>query len=116
MSLGFKIGSVPGSDTRSPDSVSRNPVPDLETQSLEARNRIPSQPYEDCLGVREYIVSYYTAVVSRLFSQYFDETFRSATVQSFSCCSSHLYRISQKHCVLCILRKFFMHGQLFLHA
>ena len=71
MFLGFYIGSVSGSGTRSLDSVSRDPVPDLETQSLEVRYRyrIPSQPYEDCLGVREYIVSYYSAVISGLFSQ-----------------------------------------------
>ena len=41
-------------------------------------------------------MSYYTAVISGLFSQYFDEVFRSATAQSFSCWFSHLYRISQK--------------------
>ena len=85
-----------GSGTRSLDSVSRDLVLDLETQSLEVRYRIPSQPYEDCLVVREYIVSYYTAVVSGLFSQYFEEIFRSATAQSFHCCFSHLYRISKK--------------------
>ena len=72
-------GSVSGSGFGSLDSVSRDPVPDLEAQSLEVRYRIPSLPYEDCLGVREYIVSYYTAVISELFSQYFDEIFRSAT-------------------------------------
>ena len=72
------------------DSVSRDPVPDLETQSLEVRYWIPSQPYEDCLRVWEYIVSYYTAVISGLFSQYFDEIFCLATAQSFSCCFSHL--------------------------
>ena len=33
----------------------------------------------------EYIVLYYTAVISGLFSQYFDEIFRSATAHSFSC-------------------------------
>ena len=94
--------------------MSRGPVPDLLTQclgiryrtwkikSLEVRYRIPSQPYEDCLGVREYIVAYYTAVISGLFSQY------------FSCCFSHLNRISQKPlCSLYITSKFFMHGQLF---
>ena len=53
--------------------MSRDPVPDFETQSLEVQYRIPSQPYEDCLGVREYIVSYYTAIISGLFLQYFDE-------------------------------------------
>ena len=95
MFLGF-VGSVSGSGTRSLDSVSRGPVPDLETQSLEVRYRIPSQPCEDCLEVREYIVSYYTAVISGLFSQYSDEIFRSATAQSFGCCFSHLFRISQK--------------------
>ena len=105
-----------GSGTRSLDSVSRDPVPDLETQRLEVRYRIPSQPYEDCLGVWEYIVSHYTAVISGLFSQYFDEIFRSATAQSFSCCFSHLYRKVRNHCVLCILRNFFMHGQTFFHA
>ena len=74
--------------------VSRDPVPNLETQSLEVRYRIPSKPYKDFLEVREYIVSYYTAVRSGLFSQYFDEIFHSATAQSFSCCFSHFYRIS----------------------
>ena len=94
--LGF-LGIVSGSGTRSLDSVSRDPVPDLETQSLEVRYRISSHPYEDCLGVREYIVSYYTDVISGSFSQYFDEIFRSATAQSFSCFFfSHLDRISQK--------------------
>ena len=44
--------------------VSRDPVPNLETQSLEVRYRIPSKPYKDFLEVREYIVSYYTAVIS----------------------------------------------------
>ena len=78
------------------NAVSRDPVPELETQSLEVWYRIPSQPYEDCFGLWEYIVSFYTAVISGLFSQYFDEIFRSATAQSFSCCFSRLYRISQK--------------------
>ena len=68
MFLGFSIGSVSGSGTRSHDSVLRDPVPDLETQSLKVRYRIPNQPYEDCLGVREYILSYHTAVISGLFS------------------------------------------------
>ena len=81
------------SESRPLDSVYRDPVPDLETQSLEVRYRIPSQPYEDRLGVREYIVSYYTAVIFGLFSQYFDEIFRSATTQFFICCFCHLYRI-----------------------
>ena len=87
--------------------MSRGPVPDLLTQclgiryrtwrlGLEVRYRTPNQPYEDCLGVREYIVSYYTTVISGLVSQYFDEIFRSATALSFSCCFSNLYRISQK--------------------
>ena len=80
------MGIVSGSGTRSLDSVSRDPVPDLETQSLEVQYHVPSQPYEDCLGVGEYIGSYYTAVISGLFSQYFDEIFHSATTQSFSCC------------------------------
>ena len=80
------LGSVSGSATRSLDSVSRDPVLHLETQSLQVRYRIPSQPYEDCLGVRECIVSYYTAVISGLFSQYFDEIFRSATAQYFIVC------------------------------
>ena len=35
--------------------VSRGPVPDPSTRSLEVRYRTPSQSYEDCLGVREYI-------------------------------------------------------------
>ena len=46
-------GSVSGSGTGPLDSESRDPVPDLEIQSLEVRYRIPRQPYEDCLGVRE---------------------------------------------------------------
>ena len=75
MFLGFKTVSVSGSGTRSLVSVSRDPVPDLETQSLEVWYRILSLPYADCLGVREYIVSYYTAVISGLFSQHFDEIF-----------------------------------------
>ena len=45
-------GSVSGSGTGPLDSESRDPVPDLETQSLEVQYQIPSQPYEDCLGVR----------------------------------------------------------------
>ena len=49
----FLKGSVWGSGTGSLDSESRDPVPDLETQSLDVRYRIPRQPYEDCLGVRE---------------------------------------------------------------
>ena len=56
MFLGFQIGSISGSGPKSLDSVSRDAVPDLEIQSLEVRYRMPSQPYEDCLGVREYIV------------------------------------------------------------
>ena len=35
--------------------MSRGPVPDPYTCSLEVRYRTPSQSYEDCLGVREYI-------------------------------------------------------------
>ena len=73
-------GSVSGSGTGPLDSESRDPVPDLETQSLEVRYRTPSQPYADCLGVREYIVSYYTAVIFCLLSF----SYR---------CFSHLYRI-----------------------
>ena len=60
-----RIGS--GSGTGPLDYESRDPVPDLETQSLEVRYRIPSQSYEDCLGVREYIISYYTAVIFAIF-------------------------------------------------
>ena len=47
-------------------------------------------------GSGSTIVSYYKAVISGLISQYFDEIFCSATAKSFSCCFSHLYRISQK--------------------
>ena len=86
--------------------MSRGPVPDRLTQCLGIRTRPgnskskgPVPDPEPTIGlsrVREYIVSYYTAVISGLFSQYFDEIFRSATAQSFSCCFSHLFRISQK--------------------
>ena len=48
----FTKGTVSGSGTGPLDSESRDQVPDLETQSLEVRYRIPRQPYEDCLGVR----------------------------------------------------------------
>ena len=41
----FTKGSVSGS----------GPVPDPSTRSLEVRYRTPSQYYEDCLEVREYI-------------------------------------------------------------
>ena len=34
---------------------SRDPVPDLDTPSLQVRYRILRQSYEDCLGVREFI-------------------------------------------------------------
>ena len=42
--------SVSGSGTGPLGSESRDPVPYFETQSLEGRYWIPSQPYEDCLG------------------------------------------------------------------
>ena len=35
--------------------MSRGQVPDPQTRSLEVRYRTPSQSYEDCLEVREYI-------------------------------------------------------------
>ena len=49
----FLIGSVSGSGTGPLDSEARDPVPDLETQSLEVGYRIPRQPCEAFLGVRE---------------------------------------------------------------
>ena len=52
------------------DSESRDPVLDLETQSLEVRLPDP--------GVRENIVSHYTAVIFGLFSQYVGKIFSSA--------------------------------------
>ena len=60
--------SVLGSGTGPLDSESRYSVPDLEAQILKVRYRTLSQPYEDCLGVGEYIVSYYTAVIFGLLS------------------------------------------------
>ena len=54
----FPIDSVSECGTGPLDSESRDPVPDLENQSLEVQYRIPRQPYEDCLGVRQYIESY----------------------------------------------------------
>ena len=36
--------------------MSRGPVSDPKTRSLEALYRTTSQSYEDCLGVREYII------------------------------------------------------------
>ena len=48
------VGSVLESGSGPPDPESRDAVLDLETQSLEVRYRIPSQPYEDCLRVQEY--------------------------------------------------------------
>ena len=77
-------GSVSGSVTGPLDSESMDTIPDLETQSLEDWYRIPSQPYEDCLRVREYIVSYYTAVILELLSFSYCEIFYML---------SHLYRI-----------------------
>ena len=116
MFLCFYIGSVSGFGTRSLDSVSRDPVPDLETQSPEVWYRISSQPYEDCLGVREYLVSYYTAVISGLFSQYFAEIFRSTTAQSFSCCFSHLYRMSETTVFSVYYVNSLCMGSFFFHA
>ena len=78
-------GSVSGSGTGSLDSEARDPVPDLETQSLEVRYRIPRQPYEDCLGVRELIVSYLTVVIFGLISQYFNKIFCSGTFVQLPC-------------------------------
>ena len=75
----FYKGSVSGPGTGPLDPESMDPVPDLETQSLEVWYQISSQPYEDCLEVREYIVSYNTVVI---FLQYFDNIIRSVTVSN----------------------------------
>ena len=50
-------------------AVSWGPVPDPYTRSLEVRYRTPSQSYEDCLGVREYI----TMDIYWIISLYFGE-------------------------------------------
>ena len=49
--------------------VSRGPVPDPLARSLEVQYRTPSQSYEDCLGVREYI----TMDIYWMISLYFRE-------------------------------------------
>ena len=49
--------------------VSRGPVPDPYTHSLEVRYGTPSQSYEDCLGVRGYI----TMDIYWIISLYFRE-------------------------------------------
>ena len=49
--------------------VSRGPVPDPETRSLEVRYRTSSQSYVDCLGVREYITMDIYLIISLSFHE-----------------------------------------------